>query len=181
MSSAFGFPAAESLDYQAQHTLDTFPNKTGRYDGLYLSGGYPYLILEAKKYSHELEKTDEQQARSYATSEHFDKPVPFIVVSNGREHRFLKIATTLDPGDGRPTYGRIPATTWKTITSKSPGEVRRLVGANELLEKLLDFKEATYRDIRSIFADEKSGKLDLDADRPLAAHLKKLLMTAKHI
>jgi hypothetical protein len=40
LSSAFGFPAAESLDYQAQHTLDTFPDKTGRYDGLYLSGGY---------------------------------------------------------------------------------------------------------------------------------------------
>ena len=34
------FPAAETLDYQAQHTVELATGKTGRYDGLYLSGGY---------------------------------------------------------------------------------------------------------------------------------------------
>ena len=42
LASEYGFPKPDSLDYQAQHTLVTEPGKTGRYDGLYLSGGYPY-------------------------------------------------------------------------------------------------------------------------------------------
>jgi hypothetical protein len=53
------FPPHESLDYQAQHTVPTESGKTGRYDGLYLSGGYPYVVLEAKKYSHDLDKQDQ--------------------------------------------------------------------------------------------------------------------------
>jgi hypothetical protein len=39
-AATHGFPTPDSLDYQAQHTLETEPGKTGRYDGLYLSGGY---------------------------------------------------------------------------------------------------------------------------------------------
>ncbi len=38
-ATTHGFPTPDSLDYQAQHTLATDPGKTGRYDGLYLSGG----------------------------------------------------------------------------------------------------------------------------------------------
>jgi len=55
LATTHAFPKPESLDYQAQHTLETEPGKTGRYDGLYLSGGYPYVVLEAKKYAHDLE------------------------------------------------------------------------------------------------------------------------------
>jgi len=100
LSSVHKFPSPDSLDYQAQHTLVIEPGKSGRYDGLFLSGGYPYAVLEAKKYSHDLTEEDERQARDYATSGFFDKPVPFIVVSNGREHRFLKITDTINPLTG---------------------------------------------------------------------------------
>lgn len=62
-----GFPRADSLDYQAQHTLETSEGKSGRYDGLYLSGGYPYAVLEAKRHAHDLTEEDFKQARSYAT------------------------------------------------------------------------------------------------------------------
>ena len=83
LAKTHGFPKPDSLDYQAQHTVATDPGKSGRYDGLYLSGGYPYVVLEAKRYNHDLEEADFEQARSYATSVFFDKPVPFLVSING--------------------------------------------------------------------------------------------------
>jgi type I site-specific restriction endonuclease len=63
-----GFPKSDNLNYHAQHSVETEPGKTGRYDGLYLSGGYPFVVLEAKRHSHELNDGDFEQARSYATS-----------------------------------------------------------------------------------------------------------------
>ena len=46
LHTAHGFPSPDSLDYQAQHTLEIEPGKSGRYDGLFLSGGYPFAVLE---------------------------------------------------------------------------------------------------------------------------------------
>ena len=121
LAATHGFPTPDSLDYQAQHTLATEPGKTGRYDGLYLSGGYPYVVLEAKRHVHDLDDGDFQQARSYATSEFFDKPVPFLVVSNGRAHQFYRHTTTINPADHKPIYAPIPAMDWGRIILESPG------------------------------------------------------------
>ena len=101
LTSQLKFPAPSSLDYQAQHTTRLDEIRTGRYDGLYLRGGFPYVVMEAKKYVHDLLEEDVEQARAYATGPDFDYPVPFLVVSNGREHRFYKRTDTLDPGDGK--------------------------------------------------------------------------------
>ena len=65
LTSHHGFPSPHGLDYQAQHTVETEIGKSGRYDGLYLSGGYPFAVLEAKKYAHDLTGDDVEQARSY--------------------------------------------------------------------------------------------------------------------
>ena len=137
LATTHEFPSPDSLDYQAQRTLTLEEGKTGRYDGLYLSGGYPYAVLEAKKFAHDLTDDDVKQARDYATSEHFDISVPFLVVSNGREHRFLKITATIDPVDKKLTYAPIPPANWSTVIAEPPGEVRRLVDAAELLSTLL--------------------------------------------
>ena len=77
LTTEFGFPAPSSLDYQAQHTIRTDENASGRYDGLYLAGGFPYVVLEAKRADRELTDHDLAQARSYATGPDFDRPVPF--------------------------------------------------------------------------------------------------------
>jgi hypothetical protein len=53
LSRHLGFPPPDSLDYQAQHTVPIGEDRTGRYDGMYLHGGYPYVVLEAKKYAHD--------------------------------------------------------------------------------------------------------------------------------
>jgi type I restriction-modification system DNA methylase subunit len=180
LASAHKFPSPDSLDYQAQHTLIIEPGKSGRYDGLFLSGGYPYAVLEAKKYSHDLAEEDEHQARDYATSPFFDKPVPFIIVSNGREHRFLKITATIDPADGKLTYNKIPGTNWANITSEQPGEVRRLLGAKELLDTLLEFKQSTYLDMCAIFKNSATGKFDLSSSHPLIRYLKQIIDDRKN-
>jgi hypothetical protein len=180
LTSAHKFPSPDSLAYQAQHTLIIEPGKTGRYDGLFLSGGYPYAVLEAKKYSNDLTEEDEHQARDYATSPFFDKAVPFIVMSNGREHRFLKITDTIDPADGKLTYNKIPATNWAKITSEQPGEVRRLLGAKELLDTLLEFKQSTYLDICAIFKNSDTGKFDLSGSHPLIRYLKQIIDDRKN-
>jgi hypothetical protein len=63
-------------------------------------------VLEAKRYVHELDDSDFRQARSYATSNDFDKPVPFLVVSNGRQHLFFHLTATINPADGKPIYSK---------------------------------------------------------------------------
>ncbi len=113
LSHTFGFPSPSSLDYQAQHTTSLQKGGTGRYDGLYLSKGFPYVILEVKKYAHDLIEQDIAQARDYCTSGIFETAVPFFVVSNGREHRFYKRSETIDAQDGQLLYGQVTGKSWK--------------------------------------------------------------------
>ena len=161
LTEEHAFPKPDSLDYQAQHTLETEAGKTGRYDGLYLSAGYPYVVLEAKKHAHDLEEADFEQARSYATSSFFDKPVPFLVVSNGREHHFYQLTKTINPADHKPIYSQIPAIDWPKIILHSPGEVKQLLTQTQLLSYLKNFKQQTYSDICALFIDPTTEKLDL--------------------
>lgn len=160
LSQSHGFPKPESLDYQAQHTLPTVGGASGRYDGLYLHGGYPYAVLEAKRYTHDLTADDERQGIEYATSSFFDKPVPFVIVSNGRENRFLKMAGMIDPATSQPSYSRIPPSGWQEIRQVAPGEVKQLLTEKQLLDTLKIFKQKTYNDIASLFIDPGSNKLD---------------------
>lgn len=162
LTATHGFPRSDSLDYQAQHTLETETGKTGRYDGLYLSGGYPYVVMEAKRHAHVLTDEDFEQARSYATSTFFDKPVPLLVVSNGSEHRFYKITTTINPADHKPLYALIPATDWAKIILEKPGEVKQLLTQAQLLMYLKGFKQSSYNDIAALFLDPATGKFDLE-------------------
>ena len=161
LATTHGFPKADSLDYQAQHTLETEAGKTGRYDGLYLSAGYPYVVLEAKKYAHDLDEADFAQARSYATSSFFDKPVPLVVVSNGREHLFYQLTTTIHPADHKPIYSQIPAIDWSKVILQNPGEVKQLLTQTQLLAYLKEFKQQTYNDICALFIDPATEELDL--------------------
>jgi N-6 DNA Methylase len=156
-----GFPKPDSLDYQAQHSLELEAGKTGRYDGLYLSAGYPYVVMEAKKYAHDLEEGDFNQARSYATSSFFDKPVPLVVVSNGREHDFYRLTATINPVDGKPIYAKIPAIDWSKAILLNPGEVKQLLTQTQLLNFLKEFKQRTYNDICALFTDPATEKLEL--------------------
>lgn len=174
-----GFPKPDSLDYQAQHTLATEPGKTGRYDGLYLSGGYPYVVLEAKRHIHDLDDNDFQQARSYATSAFFDKPVPFLVVSNGREHKFYRLTATINPVDHKPIYAEIPPVDWGKIILASPGEVKKLLTETQLLAYLRKFKQQSYSDIAALFTDPGTGKLDL-ARSPLGVDLAQIISDRKN-
>lgn len=172
------FPPASSLDYQAQHTLPTGMGGTGRYDGLYLSGGYPYAVMEGKRYSHDLTDDDVAQARGYATSSFFDRPVPFLVVSNGRDHRFLQITSTDDPADGKPHYSPIPAVDWKQVIAQDPGEVRQMLTEAQLLGMLRDFKTKVAQDVSALFFDQQKQRLDTSA-HPLGAHLERIITSRR--
>ncbi len=179
LSTEFGYPAASSLDYQAQHTMRLSEGQTGRYDGLYLSGGYPYVIMEAKRYDHDLDDDDVGQARAYATGLDFDRPVPFLVVSNGREHRFFKRTETIDPADGKLRYEPIPPTSWRAIIAESPGEIRRLLDEGELLSILLSIKERAFSDISAAFIDPRTGKYDRLRHTKFGAFLNEVLEERK--
>lgn len=178
LTNTHHFPPASSLDYQAQHTLTTSTGGTGRYDGLYLSGGYPYAVMEGKRYAHDLTDADVAQARSYATSDFFDRPVPFLIVSNGREHRFLQITTTIDPSDGKPLYAPIPAVNWQQVIAQSPGEVRQMLTEAQLLGMLRDFKARVAQDVSALFLDQTTQKLDTSA-HPLGVHLDKIITSRR--
>lgn len=178
LSSQHQFPPASSLDYQAQHTLPKSVGGTGRYDGLFLFGGYPYVVMEGKRYGHDLTDDDVAQARSYATSEFFDKPVPFLVVSNGREHRFLQITTTLDPADGNPVYNPIPAVDWKQIVAETPGAVRQMLSELELLNLFKGFKADIATDVGAMFRDPTTSKFDLSL-HPFGSNLEEIIKTRR--
>lgn len=172
------FPPASSLDYQAQHTLPTALGGTGRYDGLYLSGGYPYVVMEGKRYAHDLTDADVAQARGYAVSAFFDRPVPFLVISNGRDHRFLQITTTIDPADGQPHYAPIPALDWKQIVAADPGEVRQMLSESQLLSMLRDFKTKVSHDVSALFRDPATQKLDTSRHQ-LGTHLDSIITSRR--
>lgn len=169
-----GFPKPDSLDYQAQHTLPTTPDAVGRYDGLYLSEGYPYTVLEAKRYNHDLVAKDQAQAIGYATSDFFDKPVPIVILSNGREHQFFKKTDAIDPSTGKQSYVQIPATGWDKIRTETPGEVRQLLTEQQLLDTLRTFKQRTYDDIFGMFFDPAKNELDPDR-HPLGSVLQNIV------
>jgi Type I restriction enzyme R protein N terminus (HSDR_N) len=171
----FGFPAPSSLDYQAQHTIRTDDDTSGRYDGLYLNGGYPYVVMEAKRAGRDLTNEDVTQARSYATGPDFDRPVPFLIVSNGRNHQFYKRTETIDPADGKLEYKQIPATGWKAITSEAPGEIRRVLGERELLDILISCKDQTFQDISTLLSNPATGKYDLARHPRLSPYLKEII------
>src|SRR3989339_910477 len=163
------YPAPDSLDFQAQHTLPTDGERQGRYDGLYLHGGFPYAILEAKKYGHDLKGDDSKQARKYALSDLFDEPVPFIIVSNGREYNFFKKSPEIDQEDGKISYLPIPEAHWGSITREQPGKIKLLLTAEQLLKKLKNIKEMVYGDIRNMFFDYQLNKFNID-NNPIFKH-----------
>jgi hypothetical protein len=173
-----GFPSPASLNYQAQHTLVLRDGRSGRYDGLYLSGGLPYVVLEAKRYAHDLTEEDFFQARSYAVGGMFSTPVPYLIVSNGRQHWFYKRVETIDPTDGQPHYQQISATPWRVIKEERPGEVQQILHERDLIASLVDFKERTYRDLLLEFTDASKGDLSLDMS-PRGNYLKTIIEDRK--
>lgn len=170
-----GFPNPDSMDYQAQHTVPGEEKHSGRYDGLYLSGGYPYVILEAKKYTIDLKPEHFEQARQYATSTLFNIPVPYIVVSNGRQHQFYKKKTSIDSVDKKIEYCPIVETNWKQITSEPHGQLRQLLNAKQLLEELRSIKSRVYNDIKYLFFDSKTNKYKLNPQNLLDNYLEKIV------
>jgi len=174
----YGFPSPASLNYQAQHRMVLRDGKSGRYDGLYLSEGLPYAVLEAKKYAHDLTEDDFKQGRAYAVGGMFSTPVPYLIISNGQTHDFYKRVETIDPTDGQPHYRQIPATQWKTIRESDPGEVQQILHERDLVASLVDFKEKTYRDLAEEFTDQRTGELSLTAS-PRSAYLKAIIEDRK--
>ncbi|MBN1664826.1 MAG: Eco57I restriction-modification methylase domain-containing protein [Deltaproteobacteria bacterium] len=160
LSHSCGFPTPDSLDYQAQHAVKLNEDDMGRYDGLYLHGGYPYAIVEAKKYSHDIEEKDFHQARSYAISDFFDSPVPFIVVSNGKDYNFYKKTNEIDAQDGKISYKQISQSHWSQIICEKPGSVRAIITPNQLITLLKKIKEWVYNDLKSLFFDLQNNKYD---------------------
>ena len=120
----FGFPAPSSLDYQAQHTIRTDEED----EAVAMTAFTSMARFSIRRHGSQTcgprpDHEDVTQARSYATGPDFDRPVPFLIVSNGRKHQFYKRTETIDPADGKLKYKQIPATAWKAITSEDPGQM----------------------------------------------------------
>jgi hypothetical protein len=175
LTREFGFPAPDTMDYQAQHSVPMSDEHFGRYDGLYLTGGYPHVVLEVKKYSHDLTDADFRQTRSYALSDFFQDKVPFLVVSNGRDHRFYKKRTELDTSDHGLMYERVHPVNWSQIIAEPHGSVRILLTAKELIDKLRVFKEQTFTDIVSYFYNVAENRYDLDGSPHLMESLQNII------
>lgn len=60
------------------------------------------------------------------------EPVPFFIVSNGRDHYFYKRITEIDPNGQKIHYVRVTETHWADITTESPRKVRILLTADQL-------------------------------------------------
>lgn len=94
-----GFPARESRQadgdyFREQRTLALRRLKsrreTGRYDGLYLVGNQPVMLVEVKRYDHldgHLLDRAVRQLQAYARSEDFASPPPFLALYSGKLER----------------------------------------------------------------------------------------------
>ena len=105
--------------------------------------------------------------------------MPFLVVSNGREHKFYHLTATISPADHKPIYAQIPAVDWGKIILESPGEVKQLLTQAQLLSYLRAFKERSFSDIAALFTHPVTGKLDLTR-HPLGMDLGQILEDRKN-
>jgi hypothetical protein len=77
--------------------------RTGFYDGLYLTGNAPIVLCELKRYSALDAPADWERAKrqliGYAKSEDFAAPPPFLILYCGRRERdrFFRLKTVADP------------------------------------------------------------------------------------
>ena len=161
MSRKFGFPDSTSQDFKEQRTVTTTDGH-GRYDGLYCFEGFPIAVIEIKAYRHsEITFDDFKQARAYACSLSFTKPIPFLILSNGKNFKFFTISDQIDE-DNKPKYFSIPQRYWDDIKELQHGEETSILSTDELIQIFSKIQADIVTDFDRLFYDSNNYTYTVD-------------------
>lgn len=97
----------ETHDFSFETTAEYVDRYDRGYVDILVTGGLasPQFLIEAKRLTRALTKTDEKQALDYGKG----KKVPFVVVTNGQDIRCLRTSTGLPIRWNGSLRGRVPA------------------------------------------------------------------------
>lgn len=91
LEKELGYPERESQFFDEQTYVRKRGQKTGPYDGAFIDENKRVLLLvEAKRESKKLTSKDQEQAFDYCLGDSFSIPPPYVLVSNGREHKWFR-------------------------------------------------------------------------------------------
>lgn len=170
--AALGYPARTSSQADGEYFLEQrrlavrrlkSGRERGHYDGLYLIGNSPIVLCEVKRY----EAIDSPgkfegavvQLQSYARSEDFAEPPPFLLLYSGKPERtrFYRRTQVTDPGaEGQLAYGELPELwTWDRVKAAhlKGSFAEEIVTPERLRDILLDHLDRIEDDLRSQVAN----------------------------
>ena len=97
LEKGLGYPERESQFFDEQTYVRKRGEKTGPYDGAFLDESKRVLLLvEAKREGKKLTSKDREQAFDYCLGDSFSIPPPYVLVSNGKDHRWFRRSKKAD-------------------------------------------------------------------------------------
>ncbi|MBA3420352.1 MAG: N-6 DNA methylase [Thermoleophilaceae bacterium] len=166
--AAHGFPARTSTQAEGEHFLEQrrlalhrlkSRRERGFYDGLYLIGNSPIVLCELKRYdaldSDRVQKRAVEQLKSYALSEDFAVPPPFLLLYCGKPERarfFRRQAVVDAPALAADPYEELSEIwSWERIKDAHlrGSFAEEVVRRERLLEILLHHLDRLEDDLRA--------------------------------
>ena len=91
LKKELGYPERESQFFDEQTYVRKRGNKKGPYDGAFIDENKGILLLvEAKRQGKKLTPKEQEQAFDYCLGDSFSLPPPYVLVSNGEEHKWFR-------------------------------------------------------------------------------------------
>ena len=93
LNETLGYPLRKTQFFDEQAYVGKRGQKKGPYDGAFVDEHKRILLLvEAKREGKTLTQQDCEQAFDYCFGESFSIPPPYVLVSNGKDHKWFRRA-----------------------------------------------------------------------------------------
>ena len=103
LKEELGYPERKSQFFDEQTYVRKRGNKKGPYDGAFIDEDNGiFLLVEAKREGKKLSQKDYEQAFDYCLGDSFSMPPPYVLISNGKEHKWFRRAKNKDDFSYKP-------------------------------------------------------------------------------
>ncbi len=144
------YPPRESKHFDEQTWVRKLGDKKGPYDGAFKDeNGGVLVLIEAKREGKDLSKQDIQQAFDYCFGDTFVVPPPYVLVSNGNDHKWFKRYRN---EEDNYTYSPIDAVNWQKAKKEfGAGELIEQLTLKRLIKVLSMTRSMLFNDLASIY------------------------------
>lgn len=152
LNKELGYPTRDSEYFEEQKWVRKKGNAKGPYDGAFRDEQGIILLIEVKREGKELTKQDEDQAFDYCFSETFELPPPYVLVTNGHEHRWFRRRRV---GKEKFKYTKCPSVPWrKAIEESGAGDLIEQLSMPRVIKLLGRIRSAIFHDLAERYFPE---------------------------